>query len=151
MELLSLWIGGVVGAIVLVLILEVLRGRQAARAVPDVVQDPPQTCPGCEEVSLGLGQLQQEFQALRAAVAEGIEHVDRVENRIRGTIKRARKELSERGLESPGLDAEVATLSLVDDQGGGAEAVPVVPAGVGEPQSSVPGVTPEQLRRVRGI
>lgn len=123
----------------------------ATPAVPEVVKEAPYACAGCGDVADITKKLQAEVRTLTAAVAAGIEHVDRVENRIRGTIKRARKELEEHGIEAPGLDAEVATLPL--EHGGGSEKSPVqlVPPGVAEPGSSIPGVSPEQLRRVRGI
>jgi len=127
------------------------RYRQPPRAVPRVVQDAPRTCDGCAGVVSKQLQLEAEFANVKAAVAEGIEHVERVENRIRGTIKRARKELRDGGLESPGLEAEVGSLSLVDGEGGGTPSMPVLSQPVEPARSSVPGVSPEQLRSVRRI
>jgi len=148
----AIWALVVVGAVlVLALYWAVVRRPPVPLPVHLEAQNTPETCPDCTKVMVEIGQLFADMQTCRAAVAEGIEHVERVENRIRGTIKRARKELHEGGVESPGLAAEVAGLSLVDGERGDTEAMPVVPAGVVEPQSSVPGVTPEQLRRVRGI
>ena len=129
----------------------VVRRPAVPLPVHQEVQDTPQTCAGCEDVARGLQHIETELQAVKVAVADGIEHVDRVETRIRGTVKRARKELQEHGLEVPGLEAEATTLSLLDGGGGEGTSMPVMPARVAEDQSSVPGVTPEQLRRVRGI
>ena len=125
--------------------------RPVARAVPPAPQDTPRTCDGCAGVVSKQLQLEAELVTVKAAVAEGIEHVERVENRIRGTIKRARKELRDGGIESPGVEAEVRSLSLVDGPGGEGPSMPLLPQPVDEPGSSVPGVSPEQLRRVRGI
>lgn len=97
-----------------------------------------------------LMALEADRDLLRAAVAEGIQHVERVEGRIRGTVKRAQKELKELGIEHPGLDAEARELSIVDGDGGEEEELPVMPSDVGPSTSSIPGVSADQLRRVRG-
>jgi len=89
----------------------------------------------------------------REAVAQGIQHVDRSERRIKATVTRARKQLKELGYEDPGLEAESADLQLVDDSGSEEVGVPPVQSDVAEPAkeaSSVRGVTLDQLRRVRG-
>jgi hypothetical protein len=88
---------------------------------------------------------------LTLAVAEGIKHVERAENRIRATIGRARKELEEVGVEHPGLEAEYAELSVLDGGGGQSAPMPQMHENVVPTQSSVPGVSPDQLRRVRGL
>ena len=127
------------------------RSRPASNAVPEVVKETPYMCAGCADIAAITKDLQAEMRDVKAAVAEGIEHVDRVENRIRATVKRARKELSEGGATSPGLEAEAADL-LGEHAAGGAEAaMHLMPKSVVESRSSVPGVSPEQLRRVRGI
>ncbi len=141
----------VVTLLILAVYWAVVRGPRVPLAVPRVAQDPPQTCAGCSEVATAVADLAGQMDILRLAVGQGIEHVDRVESRIQGVVKRARKELRDAGVETPGLDAEAAQLSLVHGEGGEAEAMPIVPPGVGGDVSSVPGVTPEQLRRVRGI
>ena len=137
--------------LVLALYWAVAKRPMAPLAVPPVAQDMPRTCAGCDQNTMKIDQIEAQLQGVKFAVAEGIEHVERVENRIRGTVKRARKELQERGLTSPGLEAEASGLSLVDDERGEGSPMPVVPADVVQPDSSVPGVSPEQLRRVRGI
>jgi len=98
-----------------------------------------------------IRQLQEEFGVLRMAVAEGIEHVERVERRIQATVRRARKELAEEGVEHPGLEAEASELQLIDGGGSDRAWVPPVPENVGGAESSIPGVTQEQIRRVRGV
>ena len=151
MELIFWSLVVVASLLALVVIWSLGRLRSPPTPIPSMVVDTPKTCAGCEEIERQVEHLRAELQTVMIAVADGITHVDRVENRIRGAVKRARKELQERGLSAPGLEAEAAGLSLVDDEGGGGEAMPVMPASVAADQSSVPGVTPEQLRRVRGI
>jgi len=97
-----------------------------------------------------ISALEGERDLLRTAVAEGISHVERVENRIRGTIRRAKSELEEHGIESPGLEAEARELQLVDAPRSTAETMPQVYQDVVPSGSSVPGVTQEQLAKVRG-
>ncbi len=87
------------------------------------------------------------------ALAEGIERVDRSERRVKATVARARKELESRGLVDPGVEAESEELRLVDAARGSDRGVypvrePVEP-GV-PPPSSIPGVSAEQLRTLRG-
>ena len=125
--------------------------RPVTRRGLPLPQDAPRTCDECAGNTSRLLQLEGELSNVRAAVAEGISHVDRVEMRIQGAVKRARKELRESGAEHPGLEAEAAELSLIHGGGGEGPAMPVVPQAVEQPGSSVPGVSPEQLRRVRGI
>jgi len=105
-------------------------------------------------VESALGDGERRVKALTFAVEEGIERVSRTERRIHATIKRARKELAERGLEDPGVEGEAAELRLVD--GGRSEGgeVPEVQEGMGPAESeasSIPGVPAETLRRVRGF
>lgn len=125
--------------------------RTITRTGPPVAQDALTTCDGCAQCIAKVLELEHQLETVRAAVAEGISHVDRVEMRIQGAVKRARKELRESGAEHPGLEAEAADLSLIHGDGGEGSAVPLVPQAVEQPGSSVPGVSPEQLRRVRGI
>jgi len=125
--------------------------RRVALQGPPTAPDVPQTCAGCAQTVSKLLLLEGELANVKAAVAEGISHVDRVENRIMGAVKRARKELRDSGAEHPGLEAEAAELSLVHGEGSPSQTMPLMPDVVEQPQSSVPGVTPEQLRRVRGM
>lgn len=148
----ALWSLVVVASLlILALYWAVVKRPAAPLAVPPVALDPPGTCAGCERLAHDVEHLETEFAAVKVAVAEGINHVDRVENRIRGAVKRARKELHDRGLESPGLEAEATGLSLVDGDGGEGAPVLGVQPSVEEAPSSVPGVSREQLRKVRGV
>ena len=93
------------------------------------------------------------LKATNFAVSEGIERTDRAERRIHATIKRARKELKDRGYEDPGLEAEAHELRVVDGGGGGdGEVQPVSEdvAPAGDQPSSVPGVSRAALAKVRG-
>ncbi len=94
------------------------------------------------------------IKALTFAVEEGIERVGRSERRIVATIKRARKELAEHGFESPGIEAEVAELRVVDGAGSAGRELPEVPPDMVEPHeeaSSIRGVSAATLKRVRGF
>lgn len=61
-----------------------------------------------------LGSLRADYEEFRSdiitAVDEGIRDVKRRENRIRATVRRAREELEEGGIRSPGLEAEARDL-----------------------------------------
>jgi len=99
-------------------------------------------------------RLEDELHRLLLAVAEGIEKVERKENRIDAVVGRARKELAEHGLESPGLEAEATELRLVDGAGSEEQGMPAVReelADYPDAPSSVPGVTRAQLRAIRGM
>jgi len=97
------------------------------------------------------------LNSLTLAVAEGIQHVERAEARIRATVARARSQLREAGLpDTPGLEAEADSLRGSD--GGRSEPAPVQPvrAPVEETRfddnqpSAFPGLTRGQLRKMRG-
>jgi hypothetical protein len=94
--------------------------------------------------------LEQESQLVRQAVATGIENVERVERRIRGTVRRAKKELDSLGIEHAGLDAEASELSQLDALGGGEEGLSPVRQSVEDAISSIPGVSQKQLWAIRG-
>lgn len=99
-------------------------------------------------------RLDESFDRLLLAVAEGIEKVERKERRIDAVIGRARKELKEHGLESSALTAEGHELHLVDGTGSDEPGLPAVReevAGPTEQASSVRGVTVEQLKRARSF
>lgn len=99
-------------------------------------------------------QLVERLKNLTFAVAEGIERVARSERRIDATIKRARKELADHGLESQGLEAEAAELQLVDGKRSEEHGVYTVSTDVAPSEdtpSSIKGVPAATLRRVRGF
>ena len=67
---------------------------------------------------------------INTAVAEGIKHVERAENRIRATVRRAREELAEGGVRSPGLEAEALDIFGRDGGGSSSSSVPPMHNGV---------------------
>ncbi len=91
---------------------------------------------------------------LTLAVAEGIDRVSRSERRVNATVARARKELAEVGLESPGLEAEAAELRLLDGGASDGSELPPVQHHVEETQSpprGIPGTfSQEVLQALRG-
>lgn len=74
--------------------------------------------------------LEQRMDNLTLAVDEGIRHVDRAEKRIRATVGRARRELREIGIESPGLEAEARDLRILDGGDGSEERMQALSAPV---------------------
>ena len=91
---------------------------------------------------------------LTAAIAEGIERVDRSERRVAATVARAQKKLALAGYEDPGVEAEVEGLRLLDEDGIGTGGLPALHADVANPgdqPSSVPGITVAQLQKARGL
>jgi len=105
------------------------------------------------DLSLQVAGILNQFNDMKHAVAEGIERTDRAERRIAATVKRARKELAESGLESPGLESENHELRLFDGAGSEERGVQPVPEEMAEPASqasSIRGVSIEQLRRAQG-
>lgn len=122
-----------------------------ARARIEEAPDAPMTGEGLAHLLQRIESTEDRIEDLTLAVAEGIKHVERAENRIRATVSRARKELEEVGVESPGLEAEYRELSLIDGGGGQNGGMPEMHQNVVPAQSSVPGVSPDQLRRVRGF
>lgn len=98
--------------------------------------------------------MEEGHKELVIAVSEGIERVDRAERRIKATVKRARKELSDRGLVDPGLEAEDQELHDVDGEGSDGRGVPPVReevAPAADAPSSIKGVPLAVLRRARGF
>lgn len=115
-----------------------------------------------ETVVAGVLEVREEYGEwltwkgdIEIAVAEGIKHVERAENRIKSTVRRAKQQLAEHGLESPGLEAESAELRVIDGGGGAQSELPAVPTEVVGPRPTtlvgVPGDwTPEELRVIGG-
>ena len=101
-----------------------------------------------------VARLDHEFKDVLQAVAEGIERTERAERRIQQTVKRARKELKERDLEDPGLEAEHHQLRLSDGDRGAGDGLRALPANVepaAEEASSIKGVSVAVLQRARGF
>jgi len=97
-----------------------------------------------------MGALEADHEDVRAAVAHGIEDIERVDNRIKATIRRTTKQLEEAGVESPALNAEAEHFRVVDGGGGSESGLPTVPEIVEDVQSSIPGVSAAELAKVRG-
>lgn len=94
--------------------------------------------------------LADKINTLTLAVAHGIEHVDRAERRISATVQRAREQLRESGLISPGVEAAAGDLQELDGGGSGARRVPPVSESVEQPaRAPVPDPLVEDLRRLR--
>jgi len=105
-------------------------------------------------LAVDVETIEHKFTDVVQAVAEGIERTERAERRIQQTVKRARKELKEAGLEDPGLEAEDAQLRSSNGERGLGDGLRQVPASVVAPEaevSSVKGVTVEVLQRARGF
>jgi len=68
------------------------------------------------------------------------------ESRARAHIKRAQKELGDRGLADPGVDQLGRELSLLNGDGSEDETVPAVPESVAEP--AAPDIGPEDWREL---
>lgn len=87
------------------------------------------------EVAEGLDEIRADYTEFRALVTEavdnGIREIKRKENRIRATVRRAREELEDSGIVSPGLQAEARELLEGDAGRSGAEGVPAVQQDVG--------------------
>ena len=102
-----------------------------------------------------IAEIRDELGRLKIALADGIEHEERRERRIEATVRRARKQLAEVGVESAGIEAEFEQLRLLDGGGGEEGELPAVSeevaSGAGDSSSSVAGVSVEQLQRARGM
>jgi len=106
------------------------------------------------QLAVDVESIEHQFKDVVQAVAEGIERTERAERRIQQTVKRARKELKEAGLEDPGLEAESEQLRRSDGGRSLEDGLRPVPSGVvaAEPEaSSVRGVSVEVLQRARGF
>lgn len=67
---------------------------------------------------------------IEMAVDEGIRDVKRTRNRIQATVRRAKEQLEEEGIVSPGVEAEAAELRDLDGPGSNAEGMRLVPPNV---------------------
>lgn len=98
-----------------------------------------------------MGALEVDHMDVRAAVAHGIEDIERVDNRIKATIRRTTKQLEEAGIESPALEAEARSFRVIDGGGGDDLELPPVPEELEDAPSSIPGVSAQDLAKVRGF
>jgi len=74
-----------------------------------------------------LQLLENRMDACMKAVAEGIDHVDRNEKRVRGILTGARNRFASAGYEDPGVEAEVESLPEVNEAPSQEEQLPPVP------------------------
>jgi len=86
-----------------------------------------------------------DLQDLRMAVAEGIEHADRSERRVRAVVQSAKRRFEAEGYVDPGVQAEEAALPELDGSNGIEQRMLPLPEDVASLQTawaSVPGLTP---------
>jgi len=98
-------------------------------------------------VNNALSELQKGHVDLTAAVAHGIDHVDRNEKRVRGIVTGALRRFEAEGYEDPGVGAEADSLPIDDAGGSRIQPLPAVPNDV-DPDyvaawATVPGDTSE--------
>lgn len=127
-------------------LVQVDRAQPAESALTDLTEQVTQ-------VTAEVEDLQHQFKDVLQAVAEGIERTERAERRVQQTVKRARKELKDRDLEDPGLEAEAEQLRIGDGGRSPDIGLQPMPTGVGpaaEAASSIKGVSVAALHRVRG-
>lgn len=112
--------------------------RQLRVVLPTIPQSKPPETPSVESLDALRQSVQgleertlSMFERLTQAVADGIDHVDRNESRVRGIVTGAKNRFASSGYEDPGVDAEYRTLPEADDGGGGEEELQLVPEGVG--------------------
>lgn len=92
----------------------------------------PETSPDIPYATLtaNLAKLDEETKIalarLTKAVAEGIDHVDRNEKRVRGILTGARNRFASAGYEDPGVEAEIESLPSVDERERPEEELPAV-------------------------
>lgn len=90
--------------------------------------------------------VREEVKKQNLAIAEGIEHVDRAERRVRTSVRRAQKRLEEHGFVDPTVEAEADGLRELDGDRGPTGGVQPVREGVAQPAgfdfSDLPGEWP---------
>lgn len=103
------------------------------------------------ELDARMSTLEADHLEVRAAVAHGIEDIERVDNRIKATIRRTTRQLEEAGVESPALSAEAEHFRVIDGGAGDEGELPQVQEDLGDAPSSIPGVSAAELAKVRGF
>lgn len=108
-----------------------------------------------EELRALYGEIDGWRDDINIAVAEGIKNVERAENRVRATVRRAQAQLAEHGFESPGIEAEASELRTVDADRSGARGLRPVHEVLAESLDPPPGIpgnwTPEAVRYLKGV
>jgi len=98
-----------------------------------------------------VDRLERDLKACFQAVAEGIEHVDRNEKRVRGIVTGANRRFEAEGYVDPGVQAEEDSLPVGDATEGGNAPLPPVSNDVdpdyAQAWSGVPGDTSELMKR----
>jgi len=79
------------------------------------------------DLLLRVQALEKNQNDLYLAVADGIDHVDRNEKRVRGIVLGAKRRFEASDHFDPGVDAEADTLPFDDAERGGEEGVRLVP------------------------
>jgi hypothetical protein len=124
--------------------------RVEVRRVGELASSALERAQNALETSSRSGEYDARLNTLTLAVAEGIQHVERAENRIRATVQRARQEREALELGGhPGLEAEAAHLGLPDGARGAERPMHAVRDEVGEDETEViplPGI-PGRVRR----
>jgi len=122
--------------------------RELGTLQPPATLTTPQNPDELRQISTRTDALEQQIQDLFLAVADGIDHVDRNEKRVRGIVTGAKRRFAAEGYEDPGVEAELDSLPPLDARSG--EGQGVLPlsndVGVVEQQGSswdsVPGMRP---------
>jgi len=101
-----------------------------------------------------IAALETKVTDLTLALADGVQRVQRSENRVRAIVQGAKRELADAGFEHAGLEAEASQLEPVDGGSVGPEAMQLVQESVadaGEVASPVPGMSRTEFDRAHRI
>lgn len=101
-----------------------------SRKIPQIQpHDTPSVAMASVEINtlqIKVDALERQVQELYQAVADGIDHVDRNEKRVRGIVTGAKRRFAAEGFVDPGVDAEEDSLPRDDATGFSGEGVPPV-------------------------
>jgi len=149
------WIGGLILAALLTLIVVVMVLRRAVlrtgmltsrqnellaidKHAPDMTEETARISRVSAENYLAITELRALMANLTLAVDEGVRHVSRAEKRVARTIQSTRKILTEHGLEHSGLEAEHDELRDLDGGPSEEEQLRLMPTEVGEVEGQRP-------------
>lgn len=135
------WIAGGTAFLALLATAAWLLHRQAAVLLHTISEAQPRDTPlpeslvGIEDRCSDALQRQEDrlnkrLDDLTLAVADGIDHVDRNEKRVRGIVLGAKRRFEASEYYDPGVDAEADTLPLVDEGEREPEELRLLPEGV---------------------
>jgi len=138
-----LWIAAAVVLLLIKTFKGPSRGSQPSDTPPIAPGQASASVQYVDDLERNLHELDKRVTELTAAVAHGIEHVDRTEKRVRGIVTGAKRRFAAAGYEDPGVEAEAD--SLPRDDAESIEGVQTVPSDVGpdngsDPWSRVPGM-----------